>query len=128
MRSFSHRITPALAVVALVFAVAPALAATASKPSSDGVVNVNTASAAELEHLPGVGPSLARRIVEHRQKNGAFQAPEDLLLVRGIGEKSFERLRPYVALSGATTLDHDVPSSRRARPAKKPVSPAASDG
>ncbi len=128
MRTFSNRIVAALAAVALVFAVAPALAATASKPSSDGVVNVNTAAAAELERLPGVGPSLAARIVEHREKNGAFQAPEDLLLVRGIGEKSFERLRPYVAVSGPTTLDHDVPSSRPARSAKKPVSSAASDG
>jgi len=69
-----------------------------------GVVNVNSASAAELERLPGVGPSLAARIVEHRTKNGNFQKAEDLMLVKGIGEKSFERIKPYVALSGATTL------------------------
>jgi comEA protein len=130
MTRFSHRAAVAVAAVAFVLALAPAFAATAAKGSSDGVVNVNTASAAELQLLPGVGPSLAARIVEHREKNGAFKAPEDLLLVRGIGERSFENLRPYVAVSGATTLDHDVPaprSGRRARPATKPVSHGPSD-
>ena len=92
----------AAAVVAFTLALAALPAFAADQPS--GVVNVNSASAAELERLPGVGPSLAARIVEHRTKNGNFQKTEDLMLVKGIGEKSFERIKPYVALSGETTL------------------------
>lgn len=105
------RFTAVLAVLAAVLAAVPALAA---DPPAAGVVNVNTASAAELERLPGVGASVASRIVEHREKNGSFRAIEDLMLVRGIGEKSFERLRPYLVTSGATTLKQSVPSPRPA--------------
>jgi competence protein ComEA len=92
----------AAAVVAFTLALV-ALPAFAAEQAS-GVVNVNSASAAELERLPGVGPSLAARIVEHRTKNGNFQKAEDLMLVKGIGEKSFDRIKPYVALAGETTL------------------------
>lgn len=108
-----------LTVAAVAFAVV-ALAA-APLVAASGQVNINTASAAELERLPGVGPSLAARIVEHREKNGAFKQAEDLMLVRGIGEKSFEKLKPYVATSGATTLTEDVrvPRAKKDPAAKK---------
>lgn len=109
-----QRFTAVALAFALALVVAPAFAADASA----GVVNVNTASAAELERLPGVGETVALRIVEHREKNGAFKSVEDLMLVRGIGEKSFERIKPYVATSGATTLKEDVPSPRPARSAE----------
>jgi competence protein ComEA len=99
----------------LAFAVALVAAPIFAADAASGVDNVNTASIAELERLPGVGPALAQRIVEHREKNGAFKKAEDLMLVRGIGEKSFERLRPYLATSGATTLTESV---RIPRPAK----------
>lgn len=102
------RIATALLVAVVALAAAPASAADA--PS--GVVNVNSATAAELAFLPGVGPALAGRIVEHRQKNGNFKAAEDLMLVKGIGEKSFERMKPYVAVSGSTTLTSDIKSPR----------------
>jgi competence ComEA-like helix-hairpin-helix protein len=59
-------------------------------------VNINTASAAELELLPGVGPQLAARIVEHRTEHGAMNGPADLDKVRGIGPKSMEALLPLV--------------------------------
>ena len=110
MRNFQRFTAAALALV-LAFVVAPAFAADAPT----GVVNVNTASAAELERLPGVGETVALRIVEHREKNGAFKSIEDLMLVRGIGEKSFERIKPYLTTSGATTLAAAVPSPRPAR-------------
>lgn len=113
MRHF-QRFTAFALAFALAFVVAPAFAADAPA----GVVNVNTASAAELERLPGVGETVAQRIVEHREENGAFKSVEDLMLVRGIGEKSFERIKPYVATSGATTLKEDVPSPRPARTAE----------
>lgn len=60
------------------------------------VVSINEASREELERLPGVGPALAARIVEHRERYGPFRRAEHLLLVRGIGERRFLRLRPYV--------------------------------
>jgi competence protein ComEA len=59
-------------------------------------VNINDASPGELERLPGVGPALAARIVEHRERYGRFRRAEHLLLVRGISERRFRQLRPYV--------------------------------
>lgn len=62
-------------------------------------VNLNSASAADLERLPGIGPATAARIVEYRQKNGAFKKIEDLMNVRGIGEKTFLSLKPLITVA-----------------------------
>lgn len=62
-------------------------------PGPDGKVRVNRATAAELEALPGVGPVLARRIVEYREAHGSFSEIEDLLDVPGIGEAKLATLR-----------------------------------
>lgn len=59
-------------------------------------VSVNLATAEELERLPGIGPVLARRIVEDRARNGQYTRPEDLLRVKGIGRKTLDKLRPYL--------------------------------
>lgn len=61
-------------------------------------IDVNSASAAELERLPGVGPVIAGRIVEYREANGPFKGVDDLLAVRGIGPRTLEQLRPYVTV------------------------------
>ncbi|MGE5413334.1 MAG: helix-hairpin-helix domain-containing protein [Syntrophomonadaceae bacterium] len=92
-------------------------------------VNINTATAAELAYLPRLGQKVAARIVEHR-KEKPFARPEDLMEVKGIGEKLFTQLKPYVAVSGPTTLSAKVRSgsstSRRSSPAaaskEKPAS------
>jgi competence ComEA-like helix-hairpin-helix protein len=60
------------------------------------LVSLNEASREELETLPGVGPGLAARIVEHRERHGRFRRAEHLLLVRGISERRFLELRPYL--------------------------------
>lgn len=60
-------------------------------------VDVNTATWPELSQLPGVGETLARRIVETRDRLGPFSSPEDLRHVRGIGARTLERIRPYLA-------------------------------
>ena len=60
-------------------------------------VNINRATREELERLPGVGPALAGRIVEHRERHGAFRRVEHLLVVRGISERRFAELRAHVA-------------------------------
>ena len=97
--------------------------------AADGVVNINTADAAALSMLPGVGPSTAGRIVEFRTENGKFEAPTDLMLVRGIGERSFERMRPWVAVEGETTLTEKVRVPREATaPAGESESDDPSDG
>jgi competence protein ComEA len=62
-------------------------------------VNINTATVAELEKLRGVGAAMALRIVEYRDKNGGFKKIEDLMLVRGIGEKSFLTLKPLITVT-----------------------------
>jgi competence protein ComEA len=68
-------------------------------------VNLNTATSADLEKLPGVGPAVAARIIEYRQKNGAFKKIEDLMNVRGIGEKTFLRLKPLITIAPAKTAE-----------------------
>lgn len=60
-------------------------------------VDINTASAAELVHLPGIGPTLANRIIEDRKRRGRFTKPHELARVRGIGPKLLERIEPFLA-------------------------------
>ena len=71
----------------------PAVPAAAA-PS--GPLDLNRATASQLDALPGIGPVLAGRIVEQRAKQGAFRSVDELLAVRGIGPRLFERLRPLV--------------------------------
>jgi competence ComEA-like helix-hairpin-helix protein len=59
-------------------------------------LNINTASAKDLEELPGIGKALAERIVEYREKYGAFRRPEHLIMVRGISDKRFRALRDLI--------------------------------
>ena len=107
MRHLMLRGAAVCAALALGLAGSAASAAEKSAQKKDaplvGVVNVNTANAEQLALLPGVGPARASAIIAHRAKNGAFKKPEDLIAVSGIGERAFERLRPYVAVSGETT-------------------------
>ncbi|MCS7233140.1 MAG: helix-hairpin-helix domain-containing protein [Synergistetes bacterium] len=60
------------------------------------LVNVNKATVEELERLPGIGKTMAKRIVEYREKNGPFKEPSDLLKVKGIGEKKLEKIRSMI--------------------------------
>lgn len=64
--------------------------------SPTGKLDINTATQAELETLPGIGPETARRILEEREQNGPFYYPENLLSVKGIGPKTLERLREHI--------------------------------
>jgi comEA protein len=75
----------------------------ASPQSSAGVVNINTATAEQLQLLPGVGPSKARAIVKYRAR-AKFKATYALIRVRGIGRKTFRKLRRYLTVKGPTTL------------------------
>jgi competence protein ComEA len=95
------RIARAL-VPALVLGLGVAAAAEDAR-KLQGVVNVNTASVEELQLLPGVGEARARAIVDLRKQRGGLKSLEDLRDVKGIGEASLERLRPFVAFDGKTT-------------------------
>jgi competence protein ComEA len=106
----AHRIVTGLLVLVFLFTALPVLGAEARSR----VVNVNSADASQLALLPRVGPSVAQRIVDYRKQNGPFKKPEDLMLVQGIGEKTFQLLKPYVAIAGETTLKEKVKGSRSA--------------
>ena len=70
---------------------------TASAPAGTPI-NLNTATAAQLETLPGIGARTAQLIVEHRQKNGNFKKVEELMNIKGIGEKTFLKIKPLVTV------------------------------
>jgi competence ComEA-like helix-hairpin-helix protein len=67
-------------------------------PVSSRLININRATREELARLPGVGEGIAARIVEHRERHGAFRRAEHLLMVRGISERRFEQLRAFVTV------------------------------
>ncbi len=65
-----------------------------------GIVNVNTATVAELVQLPGIGEKRAQAILEARQQRGGFESVDELLEIRGIGPANLEKLRPHLSVSG----------------------------
>jgi competence protein ComEA len=112
----SRPIVSSLVLVGILLSYASAFAADARR-----VVNVNTADPSQLALLPRVGPAVAQRIVDFRKENGPFKSPEDLMLVQGIGEKTYQLIKPYVAVSGETTLKEKVKASKAAAaPSPKP--------
>lgn len=87
-------------------------------------VNINTATQSELESLSGVGPAKAKAIIDYRKANGGFKRPEDLKNVKGIGDKSFQKLRAEISTTGPTQIQHKP--AKATEHAKKPaVSKAA---
>ncbi len=73
-------------------------ATTPGAGSSSELVNINTASAAELQTLPGIGPSMAQSIIDERTKNGAFASVDDLMRVSGIGEKKLAKIKDCICV------------------------------
>jgi comEA protein len=68
-------------------------------------INLNSATQADLEKLPGIGAATAKAIIEYRQKNGGFKKVEELMNVKGIGEKSFLKLKTLVTVAPAKITD-----------------------
>ena len=66
------------------------------RAKSAWLLNINTASAEELETLPNIGPRMAERIIDYREKHGDFPSVDALQNVRGIGKKTLEKLRPFI--------------------------------
>lgn len=107
MRQRSRSTVALATLVVALWAVAQPMLGAAS-----GVVNINDASLDQLMLLPRVGPAVASRIVEFREQNGRFKQATDLLLVKGIGDKTFALIEPYVTVSGETTLKEKVSVAR----------------
>ena len=74
---------------------------TAPATPSAQIINLNTATAAQIATLPGIGPKAADLIVQYRQKNGSFKKVEEIMNVRGIGEKTFLKLKSRITVGAA---------------------------
>ena len=68
--------------------------------ASSGILNINTATQAQLQMLPGIGETIAQRIVDYRNSIGQFHSLDELLMVEGIGEKRLEQIREYITVGG----------------------------
>lgn len=111
MKFFKNAFVAALLV--LPFATGAATAAEPAAADGSRVVNVNKATSEQLTLLPRIGPAIAERILEYRKANGDFKRPEDLMMIQGIGEKLFEQLKPYVRISGETTLKEKLKATKK---------------
>jgi len=92
------------AIAAIALSASPSSAqskASPPKPTATAAapVNLNTATAEQLATIPGVGPKMAERIIDYRQKNGGFKKVEDLMNVSGVGEKSFLKMKPLITVT-----------------------------
>ena len=90
--------TPSSPPTSSVPAVSPQLSAGPSTPSDGSRININTATSQQLQTLPRIGPALAQRIIEYRQISGKFSTVDDLTNVKGIGEKTLEKIRNRITV------------------------------
>ena len=104
------RQTRSLALLFAVFLTTGSVSLANKKPPPDPV-NLNTATSAQLQQVPGIGPSTADKIVQMRKSYGAFKSVNDLLAIRGIGPKKLEKMRKYLVAGKS------APNS----PSKKPA-------
>jgi len=112
-----RRFLTALGLAAALLTVAPmtqaqaqSRAAQSQAQAPEGVVNIQTATAEQLQLLPGIGPSKAEAIVAYRERR-AFRRVRDILRVRGIGRATFRRLRSMMTVDGPTTMAAPARSS-----------------
>lgn len=100
------------AVVVFAFAVVPVMAQEAgktekpakpAKPAIEGKLNINTATAEQIDMLPGMSAKKAAAVVEYRTKNGKFKTLEDLMKVPGIKQKKVDKIKDYIIFEGEST-------------------------
>ncbi|MGH9386372.1 MAG: ComEA family DNA-binding protein [Vicinamibacterales bacterium] len=92
-------IAGALALTAVLVAAPTVLAQTEKAAGATPAINLNSATLEQLEALPGIGVKTAQLIVEYRQKSGGFKKVEELMNIKGIGEKSFLKLKPMLVVT-----------------------------
>ena len=83
-------------------------------------VNINTATAEELQQVPGIGPATADKILQMRKSYGAFKSVDDLLAIRGLGPKRLEKMRKYMTVGKPAAARPAVPSAKSSPPVEKP--------
>ena len=99
MKKLMHTLLCGGVLASLVALSNPAAAA----PALDGKININTASEVELDLLPGIGPSIAKKVVDYRRQR-PFEDTTHLMRIKGIGRKTYNKLKPFLATQGETTL------------------------
>ena len=102
-------------IALLIASIAGAAMADSASATPSGVVNLNTADAAQLSYLPRVGVKAAQRILDYRAQHGAFHKTSDLMQVKGFGEKRFNQVSPYITVDGKTTLTSKISAPRKPR-------------
>ena len=101
-----------VALVVLVSAMTVALNASAGETEKgQSVVNINTATATELAYLPGIGQSKAEAIIKYRS-NRQFKKVDELVRVKGIGRKTFKKIKPHLTVKGETTAKGKIKASK----------------
>ncbi len=108
-----------LLCLCLTFFLSAAASAGKKKPPAKPV-NINTANAEELQQVPGIGPATAQKILQMRKSYGAFKSVDDLLAIRGLGQKRLDKMRKYLTVGGPTQ------SKKPPSPAQNPTSPQSS--
>ncbi|MBL8170356.1 MAG: helix-hairpin-helix domain-containing protein [Acidobacteria bacterium] len=88
----------ALALSLLLFFAPVSASASLAARQTDSRLNLNTATIAELTQLPGIGPALAARIIEHRRKHGPFKRTADVIAVRGMSARRYRRIAPLIRI------------------------------
>jgi competence protein ComEA len=111
----NYRTTAALLVISALLFVTFAVSAFATKNLPTHPIDINLASAKELEELPGVGPTTANAIIQFRMKTGRFHRLEDLLAIRGISEAKLAKMRPYITV-GPPPQKAPLPPKKSAAP------------
>lgn len=89
---------------------------TSARQTIQFVVNINEAAWPELAQLPGIGPTMARRIIQHRAAQGPFQTTEDLMTVKGIGEKMYAAMSPHLTVGNKEPVNRTTPRSLASQP------------
>lgn len=86
-------------------------------------VNINTATSEELQQVPGIGPATAQKILQMRKSYGPFKSVDDLLAIRGLGEKRLDKMRKYLTVGKTNLPKTEVPATKPAASEKAPDRP-----
>ena len=101
MKNFMIKSLVLSVVLGLVFSTFLSLQVQANQKASEKKININTASLAEFQKLPRIGEKVAQRIIDFRKKNGKFKKIEEIMKVKGIGEKTFKKIKDLISVGEA---------------------------